>query len=152
MPSRKGKKGTRRQGFVPDAYRSTSSQCWNSSENSLYPLRRQKNNPLSFWKVLLGIPVLLNGIGIFSFYPAVILRPGFLIQKYGVPAQRQVPPRLAVRQTSGSLPQFVPNWVFRPFPFIHTCLMFLVVLREEGIKKFPESKKPKASNKREIND
>jgi hypothetical protein len=93
--------------------------------------------------------VLLNGIGIFSFYSAVILHPGFLIQKYGVQAQRQVPPRLAVRQTSGSLPQFVPNWVFRPFPFIHTCLMSLVVLREGGIKKFPESKKPQASNKRE---
>jgi len=30
--------------------------------------------------------------------------------------------------------------------------MFLVVLREGGIKKFPESKKPQASNKREIND
>ena len=45
------------------------------------------------------------------------------VQKYCGREKRQVPLKLLDGELSGSLPQFVPNWVFRKVLCPHTCLI-----------------------------
>ena len=76
----------------------------------------------------------------------------FPIQNNGGPWRRQTPLCLAARKTTGSLPQFVPNWVFRPLSACHVRLLPLQALRVGKYRKNPpDARSRKASDKREKN-
>lgn len=47
----------------------------------------------------------------------------FVVQRYCGREKHQVPLKLLDGELSGSLPQFVPNWVFRKVLGPHTCLI-----------------------------
>ena len=66
----------------------------------------------------------------------------FVVQRYCGREKRQVPLTLSDGGLSGSLPQFVPNWVFRKVLGPHTCLFLPVVRSEELHEKtvFPTKK------------
>ncbi|KAB3909220.1 hypothetical protein GAQ78_11420 [Bacteroides uniformis] len=59
----------------------------------------------------------------------------FPIQRYEGSVRRQMALRLAAKKAAGSLPQFVPNWVFRPLSPCHICLLSLTPFVRRGIVK-----------------
>lgn len=76
----------------------------------------------------------------------------FLVQRYCGREKRQVPLTLSDGVLSGSLSQFVPNWVFRKVLCPHTCLI-LPGVRSEGmhVKRFSRPRNSKGLHKREKN-
>jgi len=83
----------------------------------------------------------------FSFYPAGILHPGFLIQKYGVPSRAASAVSLVckanVRQPSAICAKLgIPSVSLHPhLPYVPQ------VLREEGIKNFPKTRSQRLQTK-----
>ncbi|HBV19498.1 MAG TPA: hypothetical protein DEB68_07725 [Bacteroides sp.] len=59
----------------------------------------------------------------------------FPIQRYEGSVRQQMTLRLAARKAAGSLPQFVPNWVFRLLSPCHICLPSLAPFVRRGIVK-----------------
>ena len=59
----------------------------------------------------------------------------FPIQRYEGSVRRQMALRLAAKKAAGSLPQFVPNWVFRLLSPCHICLPSLTPFVRRGIVK-----------------
>ncbi|MBD9176296.1 MAG: hypothetical protein EGP87_09330 [Paraprevotella clara] len=59
----------------------------------------------------------------------------FPIQRNEGSVRQQMVLRLAARKAAGSLPQFVPNWVFRPLSPCHICLPSLAPFVRRGIVK-----------------
>ncbi|ABR41023.1 hypothetical protein BVU_3397 [Phocaeicola vulgatus ATCC 8482] len=59
----------------------------------------------------------------------------FPIQRYEGSVRRQMALRLAAKKAAGSLPQFVPNWVFRLLSPCHICLPFLIPFVKRDIVK-----------------
>lgn len=76
----------------------------------------------------------------------------FVVQRYCGREKHQVPLKLLDGELSGSLPQFVPNWVFRKVLCPHTCLI-LPGVRSEGmhVKRFSRPRSSKGLHKREKN-
>ncbi|RHA74476.1 hypothetical protein DW921_10510 [Phocaeicola coprophilus] len=76
----------------------------------------------------------------------------FVVQRYCGREKHQVPLTLSDGGLSGSLPQFVPNWVFRKVLCPHTCLI-LPDVRSEGmhVKRFSRPRSSKGLHKREKN-
>ena len=74
------------------------------------------------------------------------------VQRYCGREKLQVPLTLSDGVLSGSLPQFVPNWVFRKVLCPHTCLIPPGV-RSEGLheKRFSRPRSSKGLHKREKN-
>ncbi|MCH5228307.1 MAG: hypothetical protein J1F16_10930 [Muribaculaceae bacterium] len=63
-------------------------------------------------------------------------RPDFLLQSYGVGVLIKCRFSFRAVKTYGSLPQFVPNWVFRVFTFF-TLALSLTLTPFVGTEKFP---------------
>ena len=83
----------------------------------------------TFWGTCLRQPVRVNlfpwshNLEIFENRWSILARSVLYVQRYCGREKRQVPLKLLDGELSGSLPQFVPNWVFRKVLCPHTCLI-----------------------------
>lgn len=82
----------------------------------------------------------INDAGIFFFRLFVITHPWFFDTKVRRAGQWQTPLHLPARKASGSLPQFVPNGVFRPLSACHVFLCVLFSLRVLVSKKLSRTR------------
>ena len=88
-----------------------------------------------------------HNLEIFENRWSILARSVLYVQRYCGREKRQVPLTLADGVLSGSLPQFVPNWVFRKVLYPHTCLI-LPGVRSEGLheKRFHKREKNRIRN------
>ena len=94
-----------------------------------------------------------HNLEIFENRWSILARSVLYVQRYCGREKRQVPLTLSDGGLSGSLPQFVPNWVFRKVLGPHTCLILPVVRSEElHEKRFSRPRSSKGLHKREINE
>ena len=112
----------------------------------------------TFWGTCLRQPVRANlfpwshNLEIFENRWSILARSVLYVQRYCGREKHQVPLTLSDGVLSGSLPQFVPNWVFRKVLGPHTCLI-LPGVRSEGmhVKRFSRPRSSKGLHKREKN-